>query len=409
MPETVRYGRRERLSFAKIEEVLDMPNLIEIQQRSYQWFLDEGLRKMFRDISPIQDFTGNLVLEFIDYALGEPKYDVDECKERDVTFSAPLRVRVRLINKETGEVKEQEVFMGDFPLMTDKGTFIINGAERVVVSQLVRSPGVYFSSTVDTSGRTLYSALIMPNVRGAWLEFEFDANDVLYVRIDRTRKTPVTVLLRALGFGTNAKILELFEDKECVRNTLERDNTQNEDEALVEIFKRLRPGEPPTVDTARTLFESLFFDPRRYDLAAVGRYKLNKELNLDIPLRDEFIVKAEGGRRIHLPPKVYDRILIALQMAETDGAKMVIGASAETLGYFADYLGLPVTDGRLVLGQKDYRTWRGRFEQEVERIEAVKTLTKADITGVVRYLITLLEGKGEVDDIDHLGNRRLSG
>ncbi|MGE5551428.1 MAG: DNA-directed RNA polymerase subunit beta [Bacteroidota bacterium] len=403
----VRYGRRERLSFAKIEEVLDMPNLIEIQQRSYQWFLDEGLREMFRDISPIQDFTGNLVLEFIDYALGEPKYDVDECKERDVTFSAPLRVRVRLINKETGEVKEQEVFMGDFPLMTDKGTFIINGAERVIVSQLVRSPGVYFGSTVDTSGRTLYSALIMPNVRGAWLEFEFDANDVLSVRIDRTRKTPVTVLLRALGFGTNAKILELFEDKECIRSTLERDNTQNEEEALIEIFKRLRPGEPPTVDTARTLFESLFFDPRRYDLAAVGRYKLNKKLGLDIPLRDEFIVKAEGNRRIHLPPKAYDRILIALQMAETDGARMSITASAETLGYFAEYLGLEASGGRILLNQKDYRTWRSRFEQEVERIEAVKTLTKEDILGVVRFLINLLEGKGEVDDIDHLGNRRL--
>lgn len=318
----VRYGHHERLSFAKIEEVLDMPNLIEIQQRSYQWFLDEGLREMFRDISPIQDFTGNLVLEFIDYALGEPKYDVDECKDRDVTFSAPLRVRVRLINKETGEVKEQEVFMGDFPLMTDKGTFIINGAERVIVSQLVRSPGVYFGSTVDTSGRTLYSALIMPNVRGAWLEFEFDANNVLYVRIDRTRKTPASVLLRALGYSTNAKILEIFEDKECVRSTLERDNTQNEDEALVEIFKRLRPGEPPTVDTARTLFESLFFDPRRYDLAAVGRYKLNKKLELDIPLRDEFIVKAEGGKRIHLSPKAYDRILLALQAAEPEGTKI---------------------------------------------------------------------------------------
>ena len=407
MPEMVRYGHRERLSFAKIEEVLDMPNLIEIQQRSYQWFLDEGLREMFRDISPIRDFTGNLVLEFIDYALGEPKYDVDECKERDVTYSAPLRVKVRLINRETGEVKEQEVFMGDFPLMTDKGTFIINGAERVIVSQLVRSPGVYFGSSVDTSGRTLYSALIMPNVRGAWLEFEFDANDVLYVRIDRTRKIPVTVLLRALGLGANPRILEIFDDKDCIRNTLERDNTQNEEEALVEIFKRLRPGEPPTVDTARTLFESLFFDARRYDLAAVGRYKLNKKLGLDIPLRDEYIIKSEGGRRIHLPPKVYDRMLIALQNAETDGNKMNITVSAETLGFFSEYFGLPVSDGRLSMSQKDHRLWRSRFEQEVERIEAVKTLTREDIIGVVRYLISLLENKGEVDDIDHLGNRRL--
>ncbi|NLG85525.1 MAG: DNA-directed RNA polymerase subunit beta [Firmicutes bacterium] len=407
MPEKVRYGTRERLSFAKIEEVLDLPNLIEIQQRSYRWFLEEGLREMFRDISPIQDFTGNLVLEFIDYSLGEPKYDVDECKERDVTYSAPLRVRVRLINKETGEVKEQEVFMGDFPLMTEKGTFIINGAERVIVSQLVRSPGVYFSSTVDTSGRTLYSALIMPNVRGAWLEFEFDANNVLYVRIDRTRKLPVTVLLRALGYTTNVKISELFDDHESIRNTLERDNTQTEEEALIEIFKRLRPGEPPTVDTARSLFESLFFDPRRYDLAAVGRYKLNKKLGLDIPVRDEFIIKTEAGRRVHLPPKVYDRMLFALQAAEPEGKEMVVTASPETLGYFAEYLGLQPAGGRLALSQKEYRLWKARFEQEVERIQAVRTLTREDIVGVVRYMIDLLEGKGEVDDIDHLGNRRL--
>jgi DNA-directed RNA polymerase subunit beta len=198
----VRKERRERVSFGKIEEILDMPNLIEIQQKSYQWFLDEGLREMFRDISPIQDFTGNLVLEFIDYSLGEPKYPVEECKERDVTFAAPLKVKARLINKDTGEVKEQEVFMGDFPLMTEKGTFIINGAERVIVSQLVRSPGVYFGRTQDTTGKYLYSSSIIPN-RGAWLEFEFDANDVLYVRIDRTRKIPVTILLKALGLGNN--------------------------------------------------------------------------------------------------------------------------------------------------------------------------------------------------------------
>ena len=273
-------NRRERVSFGKIEEILDMPNLIEIQQRSYQWFLDEGLREMFRDISPIQDFTGNLVLEFIDYALGEPKYPVDECKERDVTFAAPLRVRARLINKETGEVKEQEVFMGDFPLMTEKGTFIINGAERVIVSQLVRSPGVYFGRTQDTTGKYLYSASIIPN-RGAWLEFEFDVNDVLFVRIDRTRKIPVTILLKALGLGNNYQISELFDSQESIKNTLERDNTQNEEEALVEIYKRLRPGEPPTVDSARTLFETLFFDPKRYDLASVGRYKLNKKLGLE--------------------------------------------------------------------------------------------------------------------------------
>jgi DNA-directed RNA polymerase subunit beta len=281
---------QERFSFAKIEEVLDMPNLIEIQQKSYQWFLEEGLREMFHDISPIQDFTGNLMLEFTDYALGEPKYPVDECKERDVTYAAPLRVRARLINKETGEVKEQEVFMGDFPLMTDKGTFIINGAERVIVSQLVRSPGVYFGKSQDATGKFLYSSNIIPN-RGAWLEFEFDSNDVLYVRIDRTRKIPVTILLKAMGLGNNYEITELYNGNESIKNTLERDNTQTQEEALIEIYKRLRPGEPPTVDSARTLFTTLFFDPKRYDLAPVGRHKLNKKLGLAYAAKGEAAVK----------------------------------------------------------------------------------------------------------------------
>ena len=331
--------QQQRVSFGKVQEILDMPNLIEIQQRSYQWFLDEGLREMFCDISPIQDFTGNLVLEFIDYSLGDPKYPVDECKERDVTFAAPLRVRARLINKETGEVKEQEVFMGDFPLMTEKGTFIINGAERVIVSQLVRSPGVYFQKAQDTSGKILYSASIIPN-RGAWLEFEFDANDILYVRIDRTRKVPVTILLKSLGLGNNYQITELFDGKESVKNTLERDNTQNEEEALIEIYKRLRPGEPPTVDSARTLFETLFFDPKRYELGSVGRYKLNKQLGLNFP---------------------------------TKSTKATVNAKGE----------------------------------EVPGEEAVKILTKEDIIEVVRHLLDLLDGAGDVDDIDHLGNRRL--
>ncbi|HVJ47545.1 DNA-directed RNA polymerase subunit beta [Desulfitobacterium sp.] len=278
----VKVGTRERWSYSRIREVLDMPNLIEIQQNSYHWFLEEGLREMFHDISPIQDFTGNLVLEFIDYSLGEPKYDVEECKERDVTFAAPLRGKVRLINKETGEVKEQEVFMGDFPLMTTKGTFIINGAERVIVSQLVRSPGVYYHENIDPSGKKLYGATVIPN-RGAWLEFESDLNDNLFVRVDRTRKLPATVLIRALGYATNGQILELFDDNEHIRLTLERDNSESAEEALVEIYKRLRPGEPPTVDSARSLLETLFFDAKRYDLAKVGRYKLNKKLKLDIP------------------------------------------------------------------------------------------------------------------------------
>ena len=288
----VKVGKRERWSYARIKEVLELPNLIEIQQNSYEWFLREGLREMFRDISPIQDFTGNLVLEFVDYSLGEPKYSVDDCKERDVTFAAPLRVKVRLINKETGEVKEQEVFMGDFPLMTEKGTFIINGAERVIVSQLVRSPGVYYADQIDPSGRRLYNATIIPN-RGAWLEFESDANDNIFVRIDRTRKLPATVLVRALGYGSDARILELFNDDAKIRTTLERDNTDTEEEALVEIYKRLRPGEPPTVESARSLLETLFFDPKRYDLANVGRYKLNKKLKIDIDIEVRNLTKED--------------------------------------------------------------------------------------------------------------------
>ncbi|NLW55355.1 MAG: DNA-directed RNA polymerase subunit beta [Firmicutes bacterium] len=331
--------KRRRISFSKIDEILEIPNLIEIQQKSYQWFLEKGLREVFHDISPIQDFTGNLVLQFVDYTLGEPKYDVDECKERDTNYAAPLRVKVRLINKETGEVKEQEVFMGDFPLMTEKGTFIINGAERVIVSQLVRSPGVYFGKSIDTSGKTLYSASIIPN-RGAWLEMEFDANNVLFVRIDRTRKIPVTVLLKAIGLANNVQILERYNNHEAIMNTLERDNTQNQEEALIEIYKRLRPGEPPTVESARTLFEMLFFEPRRYDLAAVGRYKLNKKLKLDLPIKTIPAHRDEEGN-------------------------------------------------------------------EVPAVEAVRTLTPEDIMRVVDYLLDLLDGKGEVDDIDHLGNRRL--
>ncbi|MDR1069273.1 MAG: DNA-directed RNA polymerase subunit beta [Gracilibacteraceae bacterium] len=288
----VRIGTRERWSFARLREVLDMPNLIEIQQNSYNWFLREGLREMFRDISPIKDFTGNLVLDFLDYGIGEPKYGVEECKERDVTYAAPLKGKVRLINKETGEVKEQEVFMGDFPLMTAKGTFIINGAERVIVSQLVRSPGVYYSETLDPSGKKLYGATIIPN-RGAWLEFESDVNDIVYVRVDRTRKLPMTVLVRALGYGSDDSILKLFGENANLLVTLEKDSASSKDEGLVEIYKRLRPGEPPTVDSAQSLLQALFFDSRRYDLAKVGRYKLNKKLGLDLPETKRTLTKED--------------------------------------------------------------------------------------------------------------------
>ena len=280
MPHPVTIGKRTRMSFSKIKEIADVPNLIELQVDSYKWFIEEGLKEVFEDISPIEDYTGNLILEFVDYSLDDkPKYDIEECKDRDATYCAPLKVKVRLINKETGEIKEQEVFMGDFPLMTEKGTFVINGAERVIVSQLVRSPGVYYALERDKTGKKLISSTVIPN-RGAWLEYETDSNDVISVRVDRTRKQPVTVLLRALGIGTNAEIIELLGEDERLMATLEKDNTTNVEEGLVEIYKKLRPGEPPTVESASSLINALFFDAKRYDLAKVGRYKFNKKLAL---------------------------------------------------------------------------------------------------------------------------------
>jgi len=373
---------QERFSFGKINEVLQMPNLIEIQQNSYHWFLQEGLRETFHDISPIQDFTGNLVLEFIDYTLGDPKYTVEECKERDVTFAAPLRVRTRLINKETGEVKEQEVFMGDFPLMTENGTFIINGAERVIVSQLVRSPGVYYGEQIDATGKKLFSATIIPN-RGAWLEFETDVNDVIYVHIDRTRKLPVTVLLRALGYGSDTILLNLFGEEEALRSTLEKDNTNTEEDALLEIYKRLRPGEPPTVESSRSLLETLFFDPKRYDLASVGRYKINKKLRLRRRLLGcitvGVVADQSTGEVIAEPDTVIDRKLA--DRIEAAGVREIM-----------------------------VRTKDGQVTKVITNLQppySVKTIKREDIIAAVSYLLNLQKGLGGTDDIDHLGNRRL--
>lgn len=382
MVETTHVGKRERYNFGKIEEVLEMPDLIEIQHKSHQWFLDTGLREMFDDVSPIQDFTGNLVLEFMEYSFGEPKYEVEECKDRDVTYAAPLRVRVRLVNKETGEVKEQEVFMGDFPLMTEHGTFIINGSERVIVSQLVRSPGVYFDYTVDTSGKKLYSASIIPN-RGAWLEFETDSNDVLWVRIDRTRKLPVTVLIRALGIGTDEAIRQTFHEAPSIVATLEKDSTQSEADALIEIYKRLRPGEPPTEESARGLFSTLFYEPKRYDLAGVGRYKINKKLRLTERLvgriSAENVVNSETGELL-----VEQGQRITRKQAEqirSAGINAVIVTTRE---------------GDAV-----------RLFANEDQAESVTVITPADILATINYMVALSYDIGTVDDIDHLGNRRL--
>ncbi len=405
----VQYGRhRQRRSYARIKEVLELPNLIEIQTASYQWFLDEGLREMFQDISPIQDFTGNLVLEFIDYSLGEPKYPVDESKERDVTYAAPLRVKVRLINKETGEVKEQEVFMGDFPLMTETGTFIINGAERVIVSQLVRSPSVYYSEKIDKNGKKGFTATVIPN-RGAWLELETDAKDIVYVRIDRTRKIPVTVLLRALGFGSDQEIIDLLGEDEYLRNTLEKDNTDGTEKALLEIYERLRPGEPPTVDNAKSLLESRFFDPKRYDLASVGRYKINKKLHIKNRLFNqrlaETLVDPETGEVIAdegtlLDRRALDRIIPYLE--NNVGFKQV-GVS-----------GGVVEEGDVQLQAIQIYSPSDHENQQTIKVigngmveQSVKHITPSDIIASINYFFNLLHSVGDTDDIDHLGNRRL--
>ncbi|MGM7703652.1 DNA-directed RNA polymerase subunit beta [Pseudalkalibacillus sp. Hm43] len=405
----IQFGRhRQRRSYARINEVLELPNLIEIQTSSYQWFLDEGLREMFHDISPIEDFTGNLVLEFIDYSLGEPKYSVEESKERDVTYAAPLRVKVRLINKETGEVKEQEVFMGDFPLMTDTGTFIINGAERVIVSQLVRSPSVYYNQKLDKNGKRGFTATVIPN-RGAWLELETDAKDVVHVRIDRTRKIPVTVLLRALGFGSDQEIIDLLGEDEYLRNSLEKDNTEGTEKALLEIYERLRPGEPPTVDNAKSLLESRFFDPKRYDLANVGRYKINKKLHIKNRLFNqrlaETIADPETGEVIAEEGTVLDRRLLEriLPMLENqDSFKEVTPA------------GGVIEDETIRLQSiKIYSPVEGETDQVINVIgngeidRTIKNITPADIISAINYFFNLLHGVGLTDDIDHLGNRRL--
>jgi len=402
----VQYGRRTRRSYARINEVLEVPNLIEIQQQSYQKFLDEGLREIFQDISPISDFTGNLVLEFIDYSLGEPKYSVDESKERDVTYAAPLRVKVRLLNKETGEVKEQEVFMGDFPLMTETGTFIINGAERVIVSQLVRSPSVYYSTKVDKNGKKTYTATVIPN-RGAWLELETDAKDIVYVRIDRTRKIPVTVLLRALGFGTDAEILDLLGHDEFIRNTLEKDNTDSTEKALIEIYERLRPGEPPTLENARSLLVARFFDPKRYDLANVGRYKINKKLHIKNRLFNQRLAEtlvdpstgeivAEAGQMIDR--RLLDQILPMLEKNVGFKTYRVTGGVNESEDIPLQVVSVysPEEDGKVVKVISN-----GLIDK------SVKHITPADIIASINYFMNLLHSIGNTDDIDHLGNRRL--
>ncbi|MEG0616183.1 MAG: DNA-directed RNA polymerase subunit beta [Oscillospiraceae bacterium] len=424
----VQLGKTERMSFSRIDEVIEMPNLIEVQKNSYQWFLKEGLKEVFRDISAIEDYTGNLVLDFVDYRLdSQPKYSIKECKERDVTYAAPLRVKARLLNKETGEVKEQEIFMGDFPLMTDSGTFIINGAERVIVSQLVRSPGVYFGKTYDKTGKELFSATLNPN-RGAWLEYESDSSDVFYVRIDKNRKIPVTVFIRALGLGDDARIRDFFGEDERIEATIAKDTTKTEEEGLLETYRKLRPGEPPTVESAQTHINGLFFDPRRYDLSRFGRYKVNKKLAIarriagfkaarDIvaPLTGELLC-ATGEKITTEIANATEKAGVSLVYLAFDEReyKVISNGTVEAID-FLDFDPLPYGINEKV----NFTTLRAILEQtsdveeqkvllEKKRDELIsKTITVDDILSSINYLNGLAMGIGTVDDIDHLGNRRI--
>ena len=377
-----------------------MPHLLDLQNKSYEWFLEKGLKDIFKDISPIEDASGNLSLSFEDFKLGEPKYDIRECKERDTTYAAPLRVQIRLVNHETGEIKDQEVFMGDFPLITDTGTFIINGAERVIVSQLVRSPGVYYGREIDPMGIRLYNSTVIPN-RGAWIELETDANDIVYARIDRNRKIPVTVLIRALGWSSNADILELFFDDKRLKATFEKDTTENQDEALVEIYKKLRPGEPPTVESARNLFEGLFFDPRRYDMARVGRYKAGKKLGWErrlfgLTLHEPIVNPETGEVIVDAHTEIGSAEVEKIRESGVFHREIADGAPAGDGGGLVEAF-VEKPDGSV------YKIICNNSDLPYDH----RTITREDIIAHISYLLNLMDGFGTVDDIDHLGNRRL--
>ena len=425
----VQLGKNTRMSFAKIEEVLKMPNLIEIQKNSYEWFLKEGLKEVFNDVSGITDFNNNLVLDFVDYKLDDkPNYSVSECKERDATYAAALRVTARLLNKETGEIKESEVFMGDFPLMTESGTFVINGAERVIVSQLVRSPGVYYKMDYDRSGKELFSSTIIPN-RGAWLEYENDVNDVFYVRIDKNRKIPITVFIRCLGLGTDQEILDFFGDDDRMRATIEKDTCKTMEEALFEIYRKLRPSEPPTIESAQAHIHGLFFDPRRYDLSRVGRYKYNKKLRLEGRLVGQVLaqpvanpstgeVMGEPGQTVtkEMADAMDDAgVMVAVVTVGEKEVKIISNGMVDIQKY-VDF------DAKAECGINERVCYRVLAEilesaqSEAELKDALRArkadlmpnhITVDDIFATINYMNCLAEGLGTTDDIDHLGNRRI--
>ena len=425
----VKAGKSVRVSYARQKEILEMPNLIEVQKNSYQWFLDEGLKEVFNDISPITDYSGQLSLEFVDFTLCEDdvKYTIEECKERDATYAAPLKVKVRLYNRETDEFSQHDIFMGDLPLMTKTGTFVINGAERVIVSQLVRSPGIYYAIGHDKIGKELYSSTVIPN-RGAWLEYETDSNDVFYVRVDRTRKVPITVLIRALGIGTNAEIKELFGEEPKILASFEKDPSDNYQDGLLELYKKIRPGEPLSVDSAESLINSMFFDPRRYDLAKVGRYKFNKKLALKNRISGHKLAEdvidmstgeiiAEAGTVVtrELADQIQNAAIPFVMMETEERVVKVLSNMMVDLAAYVDVdpeeLGVTEAVYYPVLAEI-----LSQYDDEEDIKDAIrknivdlipKHITKEDILASINYNLHLEYGFGVSDDIDHLGNRRI--
>ena len=425
----VTYEKASRKDFAKVGDYIEMPNLIKVQRDSYDWFVEEGLGEVLKDISPIEDYSGNLVLEFFNYYMEDKtKYTVEEAKERDATYSTRLHVKVRLINRETGEIKEQEIYLGDFPLMTDSGTFVINGAERVVVSQLVRSPGCYYDEVFDTkTGKKTYTSTVMP-LRGAWLEYETDGNDIFWVRVDRTRKVPVTTLLRAIGVATDAQMLDLFGDEELIKATLNKDTIKDQDEALIEIYKKLRPGELPTADAARNLFNGLFYDNRRYDLAKVGRYKFNQKLALagrikgrvaatDIVDSETGEVFVQAGEVIteEVAENIQNAGINVVDVTVGDRSVRIIGNSTVNIHkvlpnvdlsklHFKELVNYDVLKN--IIDNTDEKELVKIIEERQNEL-VPKHITTEDMIASINYLLNLSHGLGEPDDIDHLANRRI--
>ncbi len=426
----LKLGKTTRMSFSKIDEVIKLPNLLEIQKNSYKWFLDEGLKEVFRDVSGITDYTGNLVLDFVDYTMdiNHPNYSIEECKERDTTYAAPMKVTARLLNRETGQVKESDVFMGDYPLMTDSGTFVINGAERVVISQLVRSPGVYFKMEYDKTGKELFSSTVIPN-RGAWIEYEMDSNDVIYVRIDKNRKIPLTTFIRALGLSTDAEIFEYFGEDERISATIEKDSCKTIEEALFEVYRKLRPGEPPTLENSQAYINSLFFDARRYDLSRVGRYKYNKKLGIATRLINQTLAKPIPNPLTGEIIADIDEVItnekaleienagVCMAFVKKDGKEIkIISNGMVDISKYVNFdakkecgINEKVRFNILcdiISSCKNDKQLKSEIKNRKDEL-IPKHIIIDDIFASINYMNCLANGIGTTDDIDHLGNRRI--